>query len=199
MGKLPVHEPGKATFSPRTERLLTLVQALFPIVVSVATAIWAINAYLDQQKVALAQQEAAEAARANEARKPFYEKQLTLYFEAAKVVGLLSTETPTTDVWKDAKKRFYALYWSELSMVEDQGVEQGMVKFERTLTNFDRDGSLRPPVQKQAYCLAHTLKTSIASNWTVDFSKNPPPVITQSQKPSRDYCDQAVDLLPPSK
>jgi hypothetical protein len=166
---------------------------MFPIVVSVGTAIWAINGYLDQQKAALAQQQAAEVARANEARKPFFEKQLALYFETAKVVGSLATEAPYSDSWKIAKTRFYALYWSELSMVEDRGVEEGMVKFERTLKNFDKDGSLRAQVQTQAYCLAHTLKASIASNWTVDFGKNRPPVITKSEKPSDDDCNQAVD------
>jgi hypothetical protein len=169
MSKLPVRAPAKATFSPKTERLLTLTQALFPIAVSVGTAIWAINGYFDQQKASLGQEKMAQAARANEARKPFYEKQLTLYFETAKVAGMLVTEDPASPAWDALKRRFYALYWSELSMVEDASVERSMINFETTLTNFNKDNSLGAEVQRQAYCLSHALKESIARNWTIDF------------------------------
>src|SRR5882757_604759 len=192
MSRFPVHEGGKP-LSPRTEATLSIVQALFPIAASLATAIWVVNGYFDQQKASLEQQRTAEVARASEARKPFYEKQLTLYFEAARVAGALATLDPKSSQWADTKQRFYALYWSELSMVEDSRVEYGMVNFETTLANFDKDGSLRADVQRQSYCLAHALKDSISENWSINFGRGSETAIVGDPfKRSKDVCMQKV-------
>jgi hypothetical protein len=159
----------KTPFSPKTERILTLVQALFPIIAGIATALWAVNGYISEQQKNRSQDEASQRTRLTEARKPFLELQLKTYTAAAEVAGRLASIQDTADKdWQDAKRRFYALYWSELSLVEDQAVEGRMVKLEHALDEFYKDGSKRAGVQQQVLCLAIELKASIASGWQID-------------------------------
>ncbi len=54
----------------------------------------------------------AAKARHLEAQKPFLEKQLELYFEAANINGQLSVTHPTDDKWAKSENRFWQLYWS---------------------------------------------------------------------------------------
>src|SRR5215831_10409766 len=72
--------------------------------------------------------QASELARSNEAReqefrKPFWEKQLQLYFDATEAASTMATS-------KDARKRelatekFWSLYWGPLAVVEDAGLEE---------------------------------------------------------------------------
>jgi hypothetical protein len=105
----------KTPFSPKTERIITLVQVLFPVIAGIATAFWAINGYFSEQQKNRYQEEAAQRTRLTEARKPFLELQLKTYTAAAEVAGRLASIQDTADKdWQEAKRRFYALYWSEL-------------------------------------------------------------------------------------
>src|SRR6266550_849493 len=103
-----------------------------------------------QQKEADAQQRLQVAREANtrrvEAQKPFLTKQLELYFETANVVGKLVTLAPaptdqSSKEYEEALRRFYALYWSELSMVEHKNVESAMVVFKNALENRLKESS----------------------------------------------------------
>jgi hypothetical protein len=156
-------------FSPKTERIITLVQALFPVIAGIATALWAINGYISEQQKNRSQEQATQRTRLTEARKPFLELQLKTYTAAAEVAGQLASIQDTADNhWQDARRRFYALYWSELSLVEDRAVEGRMVKLEHALDEFYKDGSKRAGLQRQVLCLAEELKTSIANGWQID-------------------------------
>ena len=65
--------------------------------------------------------------RALEARKPFLARQLDLYFETAEVVGKLVTiDDWDSDEWKAKRARFAILFWTTLSLVEDDPVKEAM-------------------------------------------------------------------------
>jgi hypothetical protein len=130
-----------------------------------------------QQKEADAQQRLQVAREANtrrvEAQKPFLTKQLELYFETAKVVGKIVTLAPArTDQpskeYEEALRRFYALYWSELSMVEHKNVESAMVTFKNALENRLNESSSdnREATQRASLALAHAIRSAIESAWT---------------------------------
>jgi hypothetical protein len=103
--------------------LLNLIQAWLPVLTVVVGALWGLYTFIDHQKEvareADRQQSQQAATRLLEAQKPFLEKQLALYFEAAQVVGKLVTLKPGDTEWGNNENRFWQLYWSELSMVED--------------------------------------------------------------------------------
>lgn len=173
MSKLPVRETSKAPFSPKTERVLTLVQVMFPMLTAIAAAVWAVNGYLDEQKNARAQAEAAQRTRQTEARRPFLELQLSTYTNASAIAGKLASLAPETPQWKDARDNFYALYWSQLSLVEDDDVKARMVGINRALQTFEANKETRPILQSAVYCLAVTLKESIARNWQIEPAAKP--------------------------
>ena len=65
--------------------------------------------------------------------------QLKLYGETSKTVGTLVSEPLNSIKWKDARSRFDALYWSELSVVENWKVERGMMRVRECLLEYDKD------------------------------------------------------------
>jgi hypothetical protein len=185
MSKLPVREVReKDPLSPTTKALLGLIQGLLPAMTAVIGGLWIAYTYLDHQKEIQTQQ-AIQAEKDNrtrliEARKPFADKQLALYIEAAQVVGKLVTLTPDDDEWKSVERRFWELYWSELTIVEDKGVEEAMVKFSKhlydytavykvlkgkeSLTTVDKEENKRL-LDNDALDLAYAIRKSIESEW----------------------------------
>jgi hypothetical protein len=71
-----------------------------------------------------------------ESQKPFLERQLQYYFEAIKVSSQVATYQ-TGDKFEDAKRRFWEVYWGELSIVETADVEKYMVLIGETLRAVD--------------------------------------------------------------
>jgi hypothetical protein len=179
MSKLPERHD-KELLSPVTKAVLQLIQGLLPALTAIAAGVWVAWTYFDHQKQVRFEQE-AQAARENtthqlEAQKPFNQKQLELYVEAAQVTGrLVSAETFGTDEWKNDARRFEELYWTELTMVEDDGVKNAMVEFRPVLRAIIQKGSLseedRRTLQDSSYHLAKALNASIASTWVVTLSE----------------------------
>src|SRR5258708_35013444 len=65
-----------------------------------------------------------EALDRAEARSlPFYQKQLDIFAEAARVSARLATTPETDPNYPAAIGRFWELYWGDLSMVETPAVE----------------------------------------------------------------------------
>lgn len=129
----------------------------------------------EQQR--LAQTERDANTRRIEAQKPFLTKQLELYFETANVVGRLVTlprparnadSKPAPGAYDDTKMRFYALYWSELSMVEHSIVEGAMAEFKEAFERYESDGTdaSKDAMQVAAYRLAHAIRDAIAIAWS---------------------------------
>jgi hypothetical protein len=166
LSKLPAREI-KRGLSPRTEATLAVVQALFPVVASLATAIWAINSYLDQQK-------SSELARIKEFKKPFFERQLAVYSETAQLTGKLLGEPFGSPAFLENQKKFMALVYSELAMVGDGDVKMAATTFSTNL--LAATANIEPysdKLLKSGLCLSHYLRASIANNWQVSFGKNP--------------------------
>jgi hypothetical protein len=115
-------------------------------------------------------------ARAIDARRPFLDLQLKLYQEATKAAAILATSS-NADELKTAETRFWQLYWGELAMVEnggiqtkDGGVEGSMVRFGDQLKKPSRD---RSTLQRLSLELAHTCRDSLAESWNVRDWRSP--------------------------
>lgn len=184
----PSEQP-KPLFSPRAQALLALVPTVLPAMTAILGGLWVVFTYLDHQRDqeraqrTLATQQQADAARQAakqqedvarqnsirefEARKPFVQKQFDLYIETAAVVGRLTTLDPKSEDWAKNSIRFWQLYWTELSLVEDRGVELGMVRFGEALTAYHRDPQTQPDLQQASLSLAHALRDSIRDSWRV--------------------------------
>ena len=159
-----------------------LIKDLAAIIVPVGSAVWVVLTYLRDQKKAredrLAQSERDNKARAFEARKPFHDRQLALYGDVAKVIGRLATTADrSSPEWGEDVRRFYQLFWAELSMVEDEVVKKAMESFSDKLQTIIESRS-EPrlsehdieKLQKATYRLASALRASIASSWDMQLA-----------------------------
>lgn len=101
-----------------------------------------------------------------ESRRPFVELRQKLYLEALQAAEVLATpEAHTLDESAAAKKRFWELYWGELSLVESSDVEVAMVKLGKVL-----DPSVNVELteaQERTYDLAHVLRDSLKATWGI--------------------------------
>ena len=182
----------KADLAPKVKIVLALVQGLLPAMTAIVGGLWIAGTYLDHQRQTQRDGEARASHEAEtrrvEAQRPFLEKQLSLYFEAAQVAGQLVTLTADDKDWEKIERRFWALYWSELSMVEDRIVEAGMVEFGDRLDDytsirktakdhnqpFDETESKRS-LNEAALNLAHAIRQSIEIGWSGRTGKPPAP------------------------
>jgi hypothetical protein len=152
---------------------LKLVQAWLPVLTVVVGALWGLYTYIDHQKevasAARDQQRQQTAARLLEAQRPFLEKQLALYFDAAQVAGKLTTLKPGNADWDNNENRFWQLYWSELSLVESPAVETAMVKVGQYLNEYKKSPNNNEAgnnLQGSIYELAHAIRDGIQATWT---------------------------------
>jgi hypothetical protein len=113
-------------------------------------------------------QNAQAETRRIEATKPFLDLQLKLYTEATKVAATMATSTVPADV-DTATKRFWALYYGELSLVEDAKVESAMVAIKMALDQ----GKTGQDLADLSLKLAHTVRDSLANSWGVEQWRNP--------------------------
>ena len=167
-----------------TEQTIALIKALGPTMVAAGSAIWIVLTYLRQQKESrrqrLEQAEKDNITRMFEARKPFNDKQLALYSEVAQVTGRLVTSSNyTSPEWTKNVRRFEQLFWTELSMVEDEGVKQAMQEFSKQLALLikeDDEGGASvntfKALQQCSYRLASALRASIASSWLIKLAEH---------------------------
>ena len=175
--------------NPPANALLELAKGWLPVLSVVAGALWGLYTYLDHQKTARAETEAARqqqaaAGRAQaerdsrtrliEAQKPFLDRQLALYFQTAQTVGRLVTEAWPSDDWENDRRRFWQLYWSELTMVEHSGVAAAMSNFGRQLAVVDASIQAKKPVdpadlrqlEQLALGVAGALRKGVENSWS---------------------------------
>jgi hypothetical protein len=181
MSRLPVR-PERDPLSPWTKAILALIQGLLPAMTAIIGGLWVAYTYLAHQREAQ-KEEIERAARENvtqlvQAQSPFLRKQLDLYFETAQVAGRLVVLTPDDKEWAGTEQRFWALYWSELSMVEDRRVDEAMVTFSKGLNDYTAarkttkernqpfdEVSGKQPLNAASLELAHAIRKSIESAW----------------------------------
>jgi hypothetical protein len=181
MSRLPVR-PERDPLSPWTKAVLALIQGLLPAMTAIIGGLWIAITYLDHQRDGQ-KEEVERAKRENatqlvQAQSPFLKKQLDLYFEAAQVAGKLVVYTPDDKEWSGTEQRFWALYWSELSMVEDRRVEEAMVIFSKRLYDYTASRKMtkehnqpfddtkgKQSLSNASLELAHAIRKSIESAW----------------------------------
>jgi hypothetical protein len=142
-----------------TETLLKSVGAL----VAVGSLFWGVTTFLITSRH-------QSETRLLEARKPFLDRQLTLYTEATQTAAILATSENPVELEK-ARRTFWELYWGNLAMVENGGlvrseenVEAAMVKFGACLSRHCKQD---PDLQQLALRLAHACRDSLAVSWDV--------------------------------
>ena len=133
----------------------TALTILGTTIVTIVMALWTLYHFL--------------ATRRMEARQPFLNKQLELYFRAVAVVGKFAALEPIKDdVWKKNEDEFWALYWSELSVVESAEVEAAMIKVGKAVKAYRQeptDKQKKKVLENASYDLAHAIRKSISRGW----------------------------------
>ena len=176
--------------------LLELAKSWLPVLSVVVGALWGLYTYMDHQKTA--RNEAAASlekqlvrskeqtqrdtrVRLIEAQKPFLDKQLALYFETAQIVGKLVTEPLSSPDWEASTRRFWQLYWSELTMVEHNDVATAMKAFgdqlglvaegRDKLKGVEMDAALQI-LRSLSLNVAHALRRGVESSWGASGSNS---------------------------
>lgn len=99
-------------------------------------------------------------------RQPYWERQISLYFEATRSAATLATSD-------DEKKRhnaaatFWELYWGPLALVEDRAVETAMIAFGDCL----KENCSRSRLQQLSLNLAHICRRSIGTSWDLKLEE----------------------------
>ena len=162
--------------------ILELAKVLVPALVTIGGGAWVAFTYLDGQKQARAKQEVQirndNLTRRLEVQKPFSSIQLAIFMEAGKIAGQLAAFDKSTDNWQESVEwkgyytRFYQLFWTELSIVEDEEIKSAMQDFSRQLNMVLREPkneSLQKELNQVAYRLARTIRGSIEKAWDVNL------------------------------
>jgi hypothetical protein len=163
---------------------LELTKALVPALVTIVGGLFVAYRYITDQRHAR-DQESKQAnqeniARLIEARKPFAAIQLQLFIEAGKIAGQLAAFDKSTlnwmenDAWKSDYARFYQLFWTELSIVEDEGIKVAMQDFSRQLkkvVSHPTDLGEQKQLNNVAYRLALAIRGGIEKMWVLDLDR----------------------------
>jgi len=151
--------------------LLERWQVLISVIIAIGTFLFGIWEFSEDSK-----RRAASAAF--EARKPFLVMQLDLCLNASETAAkLASTIDPKS--WKQARERFWVLYWGPLSVVETPldnnpevfqpgQVEKQMVAIGKIVKDVEANPQL--PVrdlEQLAFGLAHNCRDLILESWRV--------------------------------
>jgi hypothetical protein len=171
-----------------TTETVNLLIAVAPSVLTGCGGAWAVYKYFEERKAAAAKE---ATTRRVESQKPFLEAQLKLYLETADVVGVL-VSTPITDAWREVEKRFWALFWSRLAMVEDKNVQKEMERFAGRLLRHIATGAsedTQKKLEQQAVQLAHVIRASIESAWGSPVT----PVTTTREEMSKETLLKLAD------
>lgn len=95
-----------------------------------------------------------------EANRPFLDRQLALYTDVTRAAATLATSSDQALI-DAAQARFMELFWGELALVEDPGVEHAMIAFRAKLVSDAGEESL----SVLSVRLAHACRESLARSW----------------------------------
>lgn len=151
--------------NPETATLLKDLAPVGTFLLSTLTAIgcgaWIVVTYMRSQHD-------LAVTRLFEMRKPFLELRLKLYNETAQVAGKLVTEGYGSNEWNKNIFRFWELYWSELSAVEDSEVESAMVGLGKVIGKIANSGAKQPhqnELEAATYRLSHAVRDGLIAEW----------------------------------
>lgn len=163
---------------------------LITVLLAIAGFWWGGFTYFRDERVAREKYEAEqrdrwenvqlEIQRANdsrelELRKPFWEKQLELYFAASEAAATIATSNNPSDK-RAAEAKFWVYYWGSLAIVEDAGmkkpedavVEGAMVRFGFCLDG--KEACDADELKQRSLSLAHRCRESVGKSWDVKFA-----------------------------
>lgn len=100
----------------------------------------------------------------NQFRKPLWEKQIALYFDATSAAATLASSSDPQTL-QDAENHFWVLYYGPLALVEDKDVESAMVRFAECLRNNCEKGELKGLSLR----LARVCRESISKSWSIEL------------------------------
>ena len=100
----------------------------------------------------------------NQFRKPLWEKQIALYFDATSAAATLASSSDPQTL-QDAENRFWVLYYGPLALVEDKDVESAMVRFSECLSNNCEKRELKGLSLR----LARACRESISESWSIEL------------------------------
>lgn len=150
---------------------------LLSVMGALGTFLWSVYVWKeDQQQQREAAQRAARTTsetRRIEATQPFLDRQLKLYTETTQIAAVLSASDDANERAK-AGRRFWELYWGELAMVEDRGVETAMVAFGRALESGAPKERLGPlSLQLAGACRLSLDRAWGIGAWTQQYRDHP--------------------------
>jgi hypothetical protein len=148
---------------------MPFVTFFVPVMTGMIGGIWIVAKYLDERATT---ERRTQVTRLIEAQKPFLDRQTKLYFETAATIGEIMIRDPkdkASTKWADAEKRFWALYFSELAMVEHCGVDSAMKAFGDQLIlhkNLEFAPTSYIELGKMAIRVAHALRDGMTESWS---------------------------------
>ena len=146
--------------SAHVRRNLTFYAQILQAIAIVFAGAWAAWTYHQQVR--------------REYEKPYYEKQLGLYLDAARVVANLATLPEGTERQK-AVQRFWELYWGELAFVESNSVEGMMRNYCDQIFDVSHCDHLQSPNPRlgDALNFSHLASQEIRQHWRPTVSEQP--------------------------
>ena len=136
---------------------------IFTLIGAVVAFVWGAYLFLETQRTQV-------ETRRIEATRPFLDRQLKLYTEATQSAATMATSASREDIAL-AVQRFWSLYWGELALVEDEGVEAAMVNLGQALER----GKTGEELKGFSLELAHACRNSLAKSWGVQQWRKPYP------------------------
>lgn len=180
------------------DQLLKFVQSI-SVVAGVVVSTWTVShaiqmdavarkAEADKRSLELQQfdhrRQMDVVTKAREAALPFLKLRMEKYLDAVKVAGVLADKNlHTADEYQVAVKRFWELYWAELSMVETKDVEAMMVGVKQEIAPDHKKTELQTAI----LALAQSIRQSTARSWGIEELESPvqPPAADRITSPSK--------------
>ncbi len=165
----------KSKWESRVAQFIPVITTL----VAIGGLWWNVNQFNIQQR---ANSLRDGQTREREIKKAFWEKQMALYIEASDAAAKIATLPVGRKDREKAEERFQQLYWGPLVLVEDEGVKDAMMKFNRCLQGLDE--RCRPEDLKNlSLLLANKCRASIKNAWKVELKEISIPPDTPGRLP----------------
>jgi hypothetical protein len=166
--KLEIQSLTSSSWADKVEKYIPVITAL------IAVAGFWFGVYQYSYRVNNDQKQRNETKEL-ELRKPFWEKQLQLYFSASEAAATIATSQKREER-AAAEAKFWVLYWGPLGIVEDAGmtkpedavIEQAMVNFGNCLSGVEKCNASE--LKQRSLLLAHKCRESVGKSWEVKFA-----------------------------
>src|SRR5262245_33668504 len=107
-----------ANLSPSTTQILTFVQGFLPLMIAVCGGVWGLYTYFNQQNearaLAAAQTKKELQVSYAQVRKPFLDRQFSLYQEVVEITGTLVALEPLSKDWIEKYNRLRLLAMTQI-------------------------------------------------------------------------------------